>query len=97
MYHTGVERILGHAQAARERIQRATEARIGILLGLGPRAITLDAQIWLLDILIAEAAHLDRHEPRQLAAEIFDMHAGTTVDVRWIFVAEHGDFFQLCH
>src|SRR5690349_10477385 len=97
MHHTGVERILGHVQAARERIQRATEARVGILLGLWPRAIALDAQIWLLNILIAEAAHLDRHEPRQLAAEIFDMYAGTTIDVRWIFVAEQGDFFQLWH
>src|SRR5438309_1879733 len=48
----------------------------------------VDLEISLLELLIAETAHLDRHRLRELSREIIDMHSGTAIDVRRIFVRE---------
>jgi hypothetical protein len=50
--------------------------------------VTCDFQPALLKVLIAEAANIDLDGLRQFAREITNVHAGTAINVRWIFVCE---------
>ena len=43
-------------------------------------------------VLIAEAAHLHRHEFGEFAAEVFHMHAGAAIDVGGVFVGKEQGF-----
>ncbi len=46
-------------------------------------------------VLVAKAAHIDRHEFGEFAAEVFHMHAGAAVDVGWILIGEEQGFHQI--
>src|SRR5262249_23364820 len=51
----------------------------------------------LAEILLTEAADLDRHEPGKLAAQVLDVDAGAAVDVRRILVREERDPLRSRH
>ena len=65
-----------------DEIRPNDETRIGVEIKAA------NSQISFLRFLVAEAAHFDRHQLRQLAREIIDMNAGAAVDMRRIFVRE---------
>ena len=56
-----------------------------------PRLVALDAQASLAEILVAEAAHLDVHDLRQLTGEVLDMHARATVNVGRVLAGDEAD------
>ena len=59
--------------------------------------IAADAQVRLVAVLVAEAAHLDRDQPRQRAAQVLDVDAGAAVDVRRVLVGEQRRLPDLRH
>jgi pyruvate/2-oxoglutarate dehydrogenase complex dihydrolipoamide dehydrogenase (E3) component len=61
-----------------------TDRVLGVHI-LGPRA----------GDLIAEAAHLHRHELRQRLSQVLDMHRGATIDVRRVLIRKQRDLVQL--
>jgi len=97
VHDAGIQVVLGHREAAVHGVQSPTEAGIGVLLGLGPRAISLHAQIGLFHILVPEAADLHRHKLRQFFAEVFHDDTRAAVDIRRILVGKEGDFFDTRH
>ncbi len=64
----GVQRILGHCQATGKRVQSTGEAWVCALFKVVPSVVAAHAQIVFLEILVAERSHLDRNQPRELAA-----------------------------
>ena len=97
MHHVGVERVLRHRETAVEGVERAAEARVGVLLCFRPGGVALHAQVIALHILVAEAAHLNLDEAGELAAEILHMHAGAAVDVGGILVGEERHLAKIGH
>jgi len=53
--------------------------------------VALDAQPALREILVAEAAHLDVHDLRQLTGEVLDVYARAAVDVGRILAGDEAD------
>ena len=97
MDDVGIQVILGHRQAALERVEGTAEARIGVLPCPDPRRVAPDAKAGLVHVLAPEAADLDGDEAGQLAAQVLDVHAGATVHVRGVLVREQRDPLERRH
>src|SRR5262249_47404508 len=81
-------------QAAREGVECADEARVGVALHLLPAVVPFDAQVAVVEVLVAEAADLDRQRAGELARQVLDVDPGAAVDVRRVLVGEERDLAQ---
>src|SRR5262245_55352259 len=66
-----------------ERVRRGYTARFWIAAHAEPT---------LIDVLIAEAPHLDVHELGQLSTQELDVHARAAINVRWVLVGQKQRF-----
>ena len=94
VHQVGVEPVLGHAQAALERVHRAGKALVGALPRLGPFRIEARGRVAGDRRIVAERAHLDVDPLGQRAAEIFHVHPGPAVDVGRVFLGEQRDLHR---
>src|SRR5438128_10197340 len=74
-------------QRAENRLQRLWTSKFTRI-----KLISLDLESAFFEILIAEATNIDIDGFRQLAREIANVHTGTAVNVRRIFVGQKEDF-----
>ena len=89
--YDGVERVAHDRQVGREGAEDGVEPLLRALGHAAPGLVALDAQPALSEILVAEAAHLDVHDLRQLTGEVLDVHARAAVDVGRVLAGDEAD------
>ena len=100
VHHVGHHRVARHRESHRERLERGRIGRLRSARQARPRSVAPDGQVRLrllnrerqiMQITVAEAAHLHRRAAGERAAQVIHHHAGAPVDVRRVLAAQEQD------